>query len=194
MLLHVTIYLKRRHDRVAFVHRDVLIYHIIGKEKVQEKQPKDLLAFCVEKSKEFVSFKCTCQVHELLSTTESLPITILLQEVNLPINGGRLMQSLTWYKGTKFQNYGIYQKFHVTSVMQCNKKWKVIQFQFKSRLYSHEKSAKTLAVGEIQSSPVSQMTAVGIMANESPKMLLGITMNDKEISMQSLHCFIKRWI
>ena len=49
MLLHVTIYLRRRCD--AFVHRDVLIYHVIGKEKAQEKQPKDLMGYCIEKCK-----------------------------------------------------------------------------------------------------------------------------------------------
>ena len=65
--------------------------------------------------------------------------------------------------------------------MQCNKKWKVsIQKQTMTIIVKDyfEKSAKTLAVGEIQSLPVSQMmvAAVGNMANESPKMLLGITM------------------
>ena len=44
MLLHITIHLKRRRDRIVFVHRDVLIYNIMGKEKPQE-QPKDLLHF-----------------------------------------------------------------------------------------------------------------------------------------------------
>ena len=44
MLLHITIHLKRRRDRIVFVHRNVLIYNIMGKEKPQE-QPKDLLHF-----------------------------------------------------------------------------------------------------------------------------------------------------
>ena len=141
MLLHLTLYLKRRHDRVAFVHRDVLIYHVIGKEKVQEKQLKDLLAFCVEKSKEFVSFKCTCQAHELLLTTESLPITILLgelQQVNLPINdqnGGHLMQSLLIFIGTKVPNSKImaYTKNSMLPV-SCNviRNGKVYSFNSKA--------------------------------------------------------------
>ena len=130
-----------------------------------------LLLTCVEKSKEFVSFKCTCQAHELLLTTESLPITILLgelQQVNLPINdqnGGHLMQSLLIFIGTKVPNSKImaYTKNSMLPV-SCNviRNGKVYSFNSKADYIVKdylEKSAKTLAVGEIQS---SQITAVGV--------------------------------
>ena len=149
------------------------------------------MVFCVEKSKEFVSFKCTCQAHELLLTTESLPITILLgelQQVNLPINdqnGGHLMQSLLIFIGTKVPNSKIMAYTKIPCYQCCVtviRNGKVYSFNSKADYIVKdylEKSAKTLAVGEIQSSPVSHMTAVGIMANELPKMLLEITMTKK---------------
>ena len=102
------------------------------------------MAFCVEKSKEFVSFKCTCQVHELPSTTESLPITILLQEVNLPINDGHLMQLLLTFIGTKVPNSKImaYTKNSLLPV-SCN----VIR---NGKLYSFNSKADYIVMKNLQ--------------------------------------------
>ena len=193
MLLHVTIHLKRKRDRIKFVHRDVLIYNIIRQEQQPREQPEDLLAFCVEKSKALNSFECNCQAHRLLLATESLPMATLLgelQQVNLPINdqnGVYLMQALLTFIGTKIPNSRIMScTKHSTLPVSC----KVVR---NGKAYSFnaipdyivkdyiEKTPKTLAVGEVQSSPVSQMmvAAVGIMANESPNILLGITMTKK---------------
>ena len=109
---------KRRSNRVAFVHKDVLI-HTIYKKKPVEEVPEDLMAYCIEKSEELVSLRCTCSAHKLLSITDSIPFKILLgelQHVNLSINDqnrGELMLT----PNTRFPNCSIHKKFCVACIM-----------------------------------------------------------------------------
>ena len=191
MLLHVTIHLNRRRKTIAYVHKDEIISAVLLATQSEERvrvNNDDLLGYCIEKAREFASFECTCQGHRFLSTSQSAPMISLLSEakrINLPINdqnGGQLMQSLLTFIGTKVLNSEIkaYTKdasIPVSCIVIHNGK----EYMFNSIAdYVARDVSKevTLAVGEVQSSPASQMmvAAAGIMANESPSMLLGITM------------------
>ena len=183
MLLHVTIHINRRRKRVVFIHKDQLVVAVIS-HKQPERTQVDLLEFCIENAKEFVSFECTCRGHQFLSTSQSVPMINLLSEVkqiNLPINDqnvGHLMQLLLTFIGTKISNSEIraYTKdasIPVSCIVIHNGK----EYMFNSIAdYVARDVSKevTLAVGEVQSSPASQMMVAA--ANESPSMLLGITM------------------
>ena len=194
MLLHVTIHLNRRRKTIAYVHKDEIISAVLLATQSEERvrvNNDDLLGYCIEKAREFASFECTCQGHRFLSTSQSAPMISLLSEakrINLPINdqnGGQLMQSLLTFIGTKVLNSEIkaYTKdasIPVSCIVIHNGK----EYMFNSKADYVARDVDedvTLAVGEVQSSPVSQMmvAAVEIMANESPNMLLGITMTKK---------------